>query len=54
MRMLAALMLSMTLLTTGLLAHALVTDDQRPGDRPPALAGRTTADHERRILWRAP
>lgn len=34
MRMLAALMLSMTLLTTAFFAHALVTHDQRPALQP--------------------
>jgi hypothetical protein len=34
MRMLAALMVSMTLLTTVLFAHAVATADERPAPRP--------------------
>jgi hypothetical protein len=34
MRMLAALMVSMTLLTTVLFAHAIVTADERGAPRP--------------------
>jgi hypothetical protein len=40
MRKLAALMVSMTLLTTALFAHALATAEPRPVSQPVQLAGR--------------
>jgi hypothetical protein len=54
MYLLAALMLSMTVLTTALLAHAVATDDQHPGTPPPALAGRSNADPDPRVILQGP
>jgi hypothetical protein len=55
MRTLAALMLSMTLLTTALLAHALVATNQRPAAQPASLADRVRDDHGRQpVVFRGP
>ena len=55
MRTLAALMLSMTLLTTALLTHALVTPDQGPDTQPASLADRVRDDHGRQpVVFRGP
>ena len=48
--MLAALMLSMMLVTTTLLLHAVVGGDLRPGTQPGSLSDRAQVDHNRRLL----
>jgi hypothetical protein len=45
MRTLAALMFSMTVLATALLAHALVATNQSPAAQPASLADRVRDDH---------
>ena len=47
MRLLAALMVSLTLLSTGLLVHGLATYDERPSLRPAAIAERGVETHDR-------
>ena len=55
MRILAALMLSMTLLTTALLTRAVVTDHQRPAIHPASLADRVRDDRGRQpVVFRGP
>jgi hypothetical protein len=48
--MLAALMLSMMLLTTTLLLHAVVTNDLRPGAQPGSVSDRARVDYSRQLL----
>ena len=48
--MLAALMLSMTLLTSALLLQALATNDPRPVTQPGPLADRAEVDHSRQLV----
>jgi hypothetical protein len=48
--MLAALMLSMTLLTSALLLHALAMNDQRPVAQPGSPADRAPFDHTRQLV----
>jgi hypothetical protein len=50
MRTLAALMLSMTLLTTALLLHAVAMNDRRLGSAPGSLADRARDDHGRQLV----
>jgi hypothetical protein len=49
MRMLAAVMLSMMLLTSTLLLHAVVRDDLRPGPQPGSVTDRARVDHNRQL-----
>jgi hypothetical protein len=54
MYILAALMLSMTVLTTALLAHAVLAGEQHPGSPQPFLAGRSNADADSRVILQGP
>ena len=55
MRILAALMLSLMLLSTALLTRAVVTHDQPPRTRPASLADRVRDDHSRHpVVFRGP
>jgi hypothetical protein len=54
MRALAALMLSMTLLTTALLTHALVTTEQRPAVQPASRADPVRDDGRQPVVFRGP
>ena len=48
-------MLSMTLLATALLTHALVATNQRPAAQPASLADRVRDDHGRQpVVFRGP
>jgi hypothetical protein len=49
--MLAALMLSMMTLTTALLFHAVVMNDERPGAQPVSVTERGRADHSRQLVF---
>ena len=49
MQTLAALMVSMLLLTTALFTHALVATDERPPAQPVVVAGGADA-HERQVV----
>ena len=48
--MLAALMLSIMLLTTGLLLHAVAMNQPRPGTHPGSVSDRARLDHSREIV----
>jgi len=48
--MLAALMLSMMLLTTALLVHAVAVNDLRPGTQPGSVSDRARLDHNRQLV----
>jgi hypothetical protein len=50
MRVLAALMLSMLMLTTTILVHAVATNGERPGAQPVSVADRTRVDHNRQLV----
>jgi hypothetical protein len=49
MQTLAALMVSMLLLTTAFFAHALVATGERPPAQPVVVAGKADA-HERQVV----
>ena len=49
MQTLAALMVSMLVLTTALFTHALVATDERPPAQPVLVAGSADA-HERQVV----